>query len=86
MRQKARKKLNVSTPDDLPDALPEEEKPPSLYNGFFYIFAGTTISSWFIAFGQTLLALAIGTPFILIGMKRMMKATSYKSRKSKLAV
>ncbi|MCY3414859.1 MAG: hypothetical protein INQ03_24630 [Candidatus Heimdallarchaeota archaeon] len=81
MIQKARRDLKDKETEE-PEAMAQEKKTPSFFSGFILMFLGTSASMFALQAGYTLLGLAIGTPFILLGMQRMFKSTSqqFKSK------
>ena len=75
MIQKAKKELAKNASEE-ENEFKKEENPPSAFSGFFLILAGVVGSMYFLSNGNTLMALAVGTPFLIIGISRTIKATS----------
>ena len=80
MIQKARLDLDKNKGETLDDTIPQE-KQHSFFSGFALIFLGTMASSVALQYSP-ILALALGTPFILLGMRRVMRTSKkqYKKR------
>lgn len=85
MRMRAREELGNKSDSGAETSTEMEKEAPSMISNFFYVFAGTLVSFWLLTQNQVILAMAIGTPFIIIGLRRMYKASSARYRKSTLA-
>lgn len=79
MIQHARMELDKKQGPSSESTNPKEEKKHSFFSGFALIFLGTMASSVALQY-STILALALGVPFILLGMRRVMKTTANRKR------